>query len=117
MSEQIELLEKLEDEMVEVESEELDDVQQAMDYIALEEEVKRIARQDNEFDIPKLITDQEVYQVAITEAYAIAGAFRILLEAGVDYNNAVSCASNSVVGYANREQAKIQAIAQQQQTI
>lgn len=101
------LLDKELENQIEEESEEVSDIQEMADMVGFEEELKRIEKQDKPLDVPREYTETQVYKIAVEEAYAIAKAFRVLLDSGIDYSNAVSLANNSVVGYANRELQKI----------
>lgn len=85
----------------EIKNEELNNAQVAMDFIALEEEIKRVEKQEKEFKVAKNYKNAEVVVKAEEEAYAVASAFRILLEAGVDYNYALAVASNSITNHNN----------------
>lgn len=97
--------------------EEISDIQDMADALGLDEEIKRIEKQDKPLEIPKEYEGTQVYKVATEEAYAVAKAFRILMDSGIDYSNAVSIANNSVVGYGNREMQKISSVQVQAQQI
>lgn len=109
-----ELENQLEEEILE---EEVSDIQDMADMIGLEEEMKRIEKQDKPFKILEEYEETEICKVATKEAYAVAKAFKILMDSGIDYSNAVSIANNSVVGYGNRELQKISIIQVQTQQI
>ena len=97
--------------------EEISDIQDMADALGLDEEIKRIEKQDKPLEIPKEYEGTQVYKVATEEAYAVAKAFRILMDSGIDYSNAVSIANNSVVGNGNREMQKISSVQVQAQQI
>ncbi|WP_346938166.1 hypothetical protein [uncultured Clostridium sp.] len=111
------LLDKELESQIEEGLEEVSDIQEMADMVGFEEEIKRIEKQDKPLEVPKEYEGTQVYKVATEEAYAIAKAFRILLDSGIDYSNAVSLANNSVVGYGNRELQKISSVQVQTQQI
>lgn len=112
-----ELLDKELENQIEEGIEGVSDIQDAIDMLSLEEEIKRIEKQDKPLEVPKEYEGTQVYKVATEEAYAVAKAFRILMDSGIDYSNAVSIANNSVVGYGNREMQKISSVQVQTQQI
>lgn len=81
--------------------------------IALLEEYERIERQESKLVIPSEIVDSDIYKCVDNEAYAIANAFKILLNAGIDYANAMTISQSIAIGYGNKEQAKYQMVQQQ----
>lgn len=112
-----ELLDKELENQIEEELEQVSDIQDIADTLGLEEEIKRIEKQDKPLKIPKEYEGTQVYKVATEEAYAVAKAFRILLDSGVDYSNALTIAQSSVIGYGNREMQKISSVQVQTQQI
>jgi hypothetical protein len=99
------------------ETEEISEIQQAFDSLNLEEELKRIEKQDSKLEIPDVVKNTEVFKNMTAQAYGVANGFKILLEAGIDYNNAVMIMSNTSVGYDNKETAKAQSVQIQQQMV
>jgi hypothetical protein len=99
------------------EVEEINEIQQAFDTLNLEEEIKRIEKQDSKLEIPDFIMKTEVFRNMTAQAYGVAYGFKILLKAGIDYNNAVMIMSNTSVGYDNKETAKAQGVQIQQQMV
>lgn len=112
-----ELLDKELENQIKEDVEEISDIQDMADALGLDEEIKRIEKQDKPLEVPKEYEGTQVYKVATEEAYAVAKAFRILMDSGIDYSNAVSIANNSVVGYGNREMQKISSVQVQAQQI
>lgn len=111
------LLDKELENQIKEDVEEVSDIQDMADMVGFEEELKRIEKQDKPLEVPKEYEGTQVYKVATEEAYAVAKAFRILMDSGVDYSNAVSIANNSVVGFGNRELQKISSVQVQTQQI
>lgn len=112
-----EVLDKELENQIEEGVEEISDIQDMADALGLDEEIKRIEKQDKPLEVPKEYEGTQVYKVATEEAYAVAKAFKILMDSGIDYSNAVSIANNSVVGYGNREMQKISSVQLQTQQI
>lgn len=100
-------------------TEDISEIDEAIELLGLEEEVKRIEKQDKPLDlssIPQYILDREGFKDILEEAYAVGTAMKILMDCGIDYNNAVSIANNSAVAMANRKLQKITNIQLQNQT-
>lgn len=84
---------------------------QKKEILELEEEVKRIERQNAEFEIPKEAKESNEYIEAMKETYAVIGSYREFLKAGVDYQTAISLANNIMTGIANRKMESQQRMA------
>lgn len=98
--------------------EEFSEIDEAIEFLGLEEEIKRIEKQDKPLDlssIPQYILDREGFKDILEEAYAVGAAVKILMDCGIDYNNAVNIANNSSVAMANRKLQKITNIQLQSQ--
>jgi hypothetical protein len=113
MCDKKEILEENED----IEMEEVNEVQQAFEEVNFAEELKRIEKQDSTLEIPDVVKKTEVFKNMTAQAYGVANGFKILLEAGIDYNNAVMIMSNTSVGHDNKETAKAQGVQIQQQMV
>ena len=99
--------------------EEFGDFEELAERIALEEEIKRIKRAEvslddflNQLDLKNSdLLDREGNNV-LTEytssALGIVSSFKILLEGGIDYQNAIQIANNIYQNKANEKQVSIQ---------
>ena len=108
--------------------EEFGDFEELAERIALEEEIKRIKRAEislddflNQLGSTKAgLLDREGDNV-LTEytlnALGIVSSFKILLEGGVDYQNAIQIANNIYQNKANEKQVGIQNTILEQNTI
>jgi len=97
----------MEEKLVE-EIEELTETQQAFDMLSLEEEIKRVEKQDLPLEIPDSVLESDIYKNIMTQAYATASGIRVLLDAGIDYSNSVSIINNFMMNYDSRELTKVQ---------
>ena len=108
--------------------EEFGDFEELAEKIALEEEIKRIERAEvslddflNQLDLKNSdLSDQEGTNV-LTEytlnALGIVASFKILLQGGIDYQNAIQIANNIYQNKANEKQVSIQNTILEQNTI
>lgn len=101
------------------EEEEFGDFEELAEKIALEEEIKRIERAEvslddflNQLDLKNSdLSDQEgtnVLTVYTLSALGIVASFKILLQGGIDYQNAIQIANNIYQNKANEKQVGIQ---------
>ncbi len=97
--------------------EEISNSEEAMGMLLVEQEIERMEREKADYSVPKEFKDSELYQEAITEAYAICGVFKELIKAGFDTNNSMSIANNIIVGISQRKTAEIQSIINSQSLI
>ena len=99
--------------------EEFGDFEELAEKIALEEEIKRIKRAEiplddflNQLDLKNSdLSDQEgtnVLTVYTLSALGIVASFKILLQGGIDYQNAIQIANNIYQNKANEKQVGIQ---------
>ena len=110
------------------EEEEFGDFEELAEGIALEEEIKRIKRAEiplddflNQLDLKNSdLSDQEgtnVLTVYTLSALGIVASFKILLQGGIDYQNAIQIANNIYQNKANEKQVSIQNTILEQNTI
>lgn len=91
-----------------------DDPEVLMGIIQVEEELKRIEKQDGEYVNEDLTAENsDVILEVMEETVAICNSFKELMRCGVDYANAISISNNIVVGIGQRKLAKINAEVQQ----
>ena len=93
-----------------------DDIEIMASQLALNEEM---IRQENlynkEFDASEKTKDTELYQEMIIMAESIVAGLRVLIDGGVDYNNALQMCSNQIQNRQNLELAKYNCIVNQGQ--
>ena len=108
--------------------EEFEGFEELAEGIALEEEIKRIKRAEiplddflNQLDLKNSdLSDQEgtnVLTVYTLSALGIVASFKILLQGGIDYQNAIQIANNIYQNKANEKQVSIQNTILEQNTI
>ena len=93
-----------------------DDIDIMVSQLALTEEM---IRQENlynkEFDASEKTKNTEIYQEMIVMAESVVAGLRVLVEGGVDYNNALQLCSNQIQNRQNLELAKYNCIVNQGQ--
>lgn len=116
------------DDLLDDDEEEFGDFEELAEKIALEEEIKRIERAEvslddflNQLGLSKAgLLDREGDNV-LTEytlnALGIVSSFKILLQGGIDYQNAIQIANNIYQNKANEKQVGIQNTILEQNTI
>ena len=108
--------------------EDFEGFEELAEKIALEEEIKRIERAEvslddflNQLDLKNSdLSDQEgtnVLTVYTLSALGIVASFKILLQGGIDYQNAIQIANNIYQNKANEKQVSIQNTILDQNTI
>ena len=116
------------DDLPDDDEEEFGDFEELAEKIALEEEIKRIERAEiplddflNQLDLKNSdLSDQEgtnVLTVYTLSALGIVASFKILLQGGIDYQNAIQIANNIYQNKANEKQVSIQNTILEQNTI
>lgn len=84
--------------------------------LALNEEMIRQENlYDKEFDASEKTKNTEIYQEMIIMAESVVAGLRVLVEGGVDYNNALQLCSNQIQNRQNLELAKYNCIVNQGQ--
>lgn len=84
--------------------------------LALNEEMIRQENlYDKEFDASEKTKNTEIYQEMIVMAESVVAGLRVLVEGGVDYNNALQLCSNQIQNRQNLELAKYNCIVNQGQ--
>lgn len=84
--------------------------------LALNEEMIRQENlYDKEFDASEKTKNTEIYQEMIVMAESVVVGLRVLVEGGVDYNNALQLCSNQIQNRQNLELAKYNCIVNQGQ--
>ena len=93
-----------------------DDIDVMVSQLALTEEM---IRQENlynkEFDASEKTKNTEIYQEMIIMAESVVAGLRVLVDGGVDYNNALQLCSNQIQNRQNLELAKYNCIVNQGQ--
>ena len=84
--------------------------------LALNEEMIRQENlYDKEFDASEKTKNTEIYQEMIVMAESVVAGLRVLVDGGVDYNNALQLCSNQIQNRQNLELAKYNCIVNQGQ--
>ena len=118
----------IQDDLPDDDEEEFGDFEELAERIALEEEIKRIKRAEISLDdlLNQLglsnadLLDREgdsVLTVYTLSALGIVASFKILLQGGIDYQNAIQIANNIYQNKANEKQVSIQNTILEQNTI
>ena len=118
----------IQDDLPEDDEEDFEGFEELAEKIALEEEIKRIERAEvslddflNQLDLKNSdLSDQEgtnVLTVYTLSALGIVASFKILLQGGIDYQNAIQIANNIYQNKANEKQVSIQNTILEQNTI
>ena len=93
-----------------------DDIDVMVSELALTEEM---IRQENlynkEFDASEKTKNTEIYQEMIVMAESVVAGLRVLVDGGVDYNNALQLCSNQIQNRQNLELAKYNCVVNQGQ--
>ena len=93
-----------------------DDIDIMVSLLALTEEM---IRQENlynkEFDASEKTKNTEIYQEMIVMAESVVAGLRVLVDGGVDYNNALQLCSNQIQNRQNLELAKYNCVVNQGQ--
>lgn len=93
-----------------------DDVEIMASQLALNEEMIRQENlYDKEFDASEETKSTELYKDMVVMAESVVAGLRILVEGGVDYNNALQLCSNHVQNKQNLELAKYNCVVNQGQ--
>ena len=93
-----------------------DDVDVMANQLALNEEMIRQENlYDKEFDVSEKTKNTEIYQEMIVMAESVVAGLRVLVEGGVDYNNALQLCSNQIQNRQNLELAKYNCVVNQGQ--
>ena len=84
--------------------------------LALNEEMIRQENlYDKEFDASEKTKNTEIYQEMIVMAESVVAGLRVLVDGGVDYNNALQLCSNQIQNRQNLELAKYNCVVNQGQ--
>ena len=84
--------------------------------LALNEEMIRQENlYDKEFDASEKTKNTEIYQEMIVMAESVVAGLRVLVDGGVDYNNALQLCSNQIQNRQNLELAKYNSVVNQGQ--
>ena len=93
-----------------------DDIEIMASQLALTEEM---IRQENlynkEFDVSEKTKNTELYQEMIIMAESVVAGLRVLIDGGIDYNNALQMCSNQIQNRQNLELAKYNCVVNQGQ--
>ena len=93
-----------------------DEIEVMASKLALNEEMIRQENlYDKEFDASEKTKNTEIYQEMIVMAESIVAGLRVLVDGGVDYNNALQLCSNQIQNRQNLELAKYNCIVNQGQ--
>ena len=118
----------IQDDLLDDDEEEFGDFEELAEKIALEEEIKRIERAEvslddflNQLDLTNSdLSDREGtngLKEYTLSALGIVASFKILLQGGIDYQNAIQIANNIYQNKANEKQVSIQNTILEQNTI
>ena len=116
------------DDLPDDDEEEFGDFEELAEKIALEEEIKRIERAEiplddflNQLDLTTSdlldLEGDNVLTEYTSSALGIVASFKILLQGGIDYQNAIQIANNIYQNKANEKQVGIQNTILEQNTI
>ena len=84
-----------------------DEIEVMASKLALNEEMIRQENlYDKEFDASEKTKNTEIYQEMIVMAESVVAGLRVLVDGGVDYNNALQLCSNQIQNKQNLELAK-----------
>ena len=93
-----------------------DDVEVMANQLALAEEMIRQENlYDKEFDVSEETKNTEIYQEMIVMAESVVAGLRVLVDGGIDYNNALQLCSNQIQNRQNLELAKYNCVVNQGQ--
>ena len=93
-----------------------DEIEVMASKLALNEEMIRQENlYDKEFDASEKTKNTEIYQEMIVMAESVVAGLRVLVDGGVDYNNALQLCSNQSQNRQNLELAKYNCIVNQGQ--
>ena len=93
-----------------------DEIEVMASKLALNEEMIRQENlYDKEFDVSEKTKNTEIYQEMIVMAESVVAGLRVLVDGGVDYNNALQLCSNQIQNRQNLELAKYNCIVNQGQ--
>ena len=93
-----------------------DEIEAMASKLALNEEMIRQENlYDKEFDVSEKTKNTEIYQEMIVMAESVVAGLRVLVDGGVDYNNALQLCSNQIQNRQNLELAKYNCIVNQGQ--
>ena len=93
-----------------------DEIEVMASKLALNEEMIRQENlYDKEFDASEKTKNTEIYQEMIVMAESVVAGLRVLVDGGVDYNNALQLCSNQIQNRQNLELAKYNYIVTQVQ--
>ena len=93
-----------------------DEIEVMASKLALNEEMIRQEHlYDKEFDASEKTKNTEIYQEMIVMAESVVAGLRVLVDGGVDYNNALQLCSNQIQNRQNLELAKYNCIVNQGQ--
>ena len=93
-----------------------DEIEVMASKLALNEEMIRQENlYDKEFDASEKTKNTEIYQEMIVMAESVVAGLRVLVDGGVDYNNALQLCSNQIQNRQNLELAKYNYIVNQVQ--
>ena len=88
-----------------------DEIEAMASKLALNEEMIRQENlYDKEFDASEKTKNTEIYQEMIVMAESVVAGLRVLVDGGVDYNNALQLCSNQIQNRQNLELAKYNCI-------
>ena len=98
------------------EKDDKDEIEVMASKLALNEEMIRQENlYDKEFDASEKTKNTEIYQEMIVMAESVVAGLRVLVDGGVDYNNALQLCSNQIQNRQNLELAKYNCIVNQGQ--
>lgn len=89
------------------ENEESSFTEDALNYLALEEEVKRIDNFDKDFEVTDYVKKEKHYNKGMAQAETLIAMMKIMVGQGIDYSNAIQICSNYMTNEYNLELNKM----------
>lgn len=89
------------------ENEESSFTEDALNYLALEEEAKRIDNFDKDFEVTDYVKKEKHYNKGMAQAETLIAMMKIMVGQGIDYSNAIQICSNYMTNEYNLELNKM----------
>lgn len=89
------------------ENEELSNTEEALNYLALEEEIKRIENFDKDFEVTNCVKNEKYYAKGMVQAETLIAMMKAMVGQGIDYSNAIQICSNYMTNEYNLELNKM----------
>lgn len=89
------------------ENEELSSTEEALNYLALEEEIKRIENFNKDFEVTDCVKKEKYYEKGMVQAETLIAMMKAMVGQGIDYSNAIQICSNYMTNEYNLELNKM----------